>query len=325
MKLISRSLIKYLGLLLSILLFHINFSLVKSSENFYPVIGILSVPQNGEEFPVNNTGLINANYVRWLESNGMEALAIHPWYVPEELDSIIVKLNGIIIQGENSPLEKTSVYYKTVRQIIERVKTFYKTNPNFNFPILGICGGFEIMANVLQGDNILTPQEDLKSQSSLIFDENEIVDSKLFNNLPNNLINIFKNTKSLYENHSMGISPDKFTSTTSVIKDYMNIIALSTDKNGKNYVAAAEGVKDYPFFGLQFHPEIIAFNKVEDNNVPDTYDAILASNHFGNFLLKQAEISTNSFENYRDDKNYMTGRLPDFKENSGRYYYKFNQ
>jgi gamma-glutamyl-gamma-aminobutyrate hydrolase PuuD len=324
MKLFSRS-IKHLALILSILLFIINISFIKSSENFYPLIGILSVPENMQEFPVNNTGLINANYVRWLESNGMESIAIHPWYVPEELDSIIVRLNGIIIQGENSPMEKTSAYYKTVRQIIERVKTYYKTNPNFNFPILGICGGFEIMANVLQGENILTPQEDLKSQSSLIFDDNEIVDTKLFNKIPSNLINIFKNTKSLYENHSTGISPDKFTSSTSVIKEYMNIVALSTDKNGKNYVAAAEGIKDYPFFGLQFHPEIIAFNKVEDNNVPDTYEAILASMHFGNFFLKQADLSTNTFENYRDDKNYMSGRLPNIRDNSGRYYYKFNQ
>ena len=310
----------YLCLLITLFLNN----LIKS-ENTYPVIGILSVPENVQEFPVNNTGIINANYVRWIESNGMEAVAIHPWYTPQELDSILVKLNGIIIQGEVSPMEKTSAYYKTVLQITERVKTFYKTDPNFSFPIFGVCGGFEILVNVLAGEDILTPQSDLNSQSRLIFDENEIVDTKLFHQIPKSLIEVFKNTNSVFENHSTGVDPNKFTSAASKIKEYMNIVALASDKDGKNYVAAAEGIKDYPFFGVQFHPEIIAFNKIEDLNVPDTYEAILASRHFGHFLLKQAEGNSNVFENYRDDKNYMTGKLPDVQDISGAYFYRFNQ
>jgi gamma-glutamyl-gamma-aminobutyrate hydrolase PuuD len=303
----------------------ISLTIIKSQEKTYPLIGILSVPENAQEFPVNNTGIINANYVRWLESNGMESIAIHPWYTAEKLDSILVKLNGIIIQGENSPTEKSTAYYKTVLQIVERVKNFSKSDPNFNFPILGICGGFGILANVLEGDNICTSHVDLKSQSNLIFDENEIIDTKLFNQIPKELINIFKNTKSIYENHNLGISPEKFASETSKIRQFMNIVALSTDKDGKNYIAAAEGIKDFPFYGVQFHPEIIAFNKIEDNNVPDSYEAILASKHFGHFLLKQANNSKNVFENYKENRNYMTSRLPEFKDVVGSYYYRFNQ
>jgi len=314
---------KFLPLLISLI--SLNLCLIKSEDNSYPLIGILSVPEMGQEFPVNNTGIINANYVRWLESNGMEAIAIHPWYVPQELDSILVKLNGIIIQGENSPMDKTSAYYKTVRQIVERVKNFYKTDAYFNIPIFGICGGFEILANVLEGEDILTPHEDLKSQSSLIFEETEIIDTKLFHKISDQLINVFKNTKSVYENHKTGVSPNKFTSATSKIKEFMNIVALASDKDGKNYVAAAEGIKDYPFFGVQFHPEIIAFNKIEDNNVPDSFEAILASRHFGHFLLKQAEGNKNVFDKYRENKNYLTGRLPDIQDISGAYYYKINQ
>jgi gamma-glutamyl-gamma-aminobutyrate hydrolase PuuD len=318
---------KFLIILIS-LIFSLTLTSIKSQseeENTYPLIGILSVPQNAQEFPVNNTGLINANYVRWLESNGMESIAIHPWYTPDKLDSILVKLNGIIIQGENSPMENFSAYYKTVKQIIENVKKFSKTDPSFNFPIFGVCGGFGIMANVLEGDNILTTHEDIKSQSNLIFDENEIIDTQLFNQIPSILINVFKNTKSIYENHKLGISPEKFTSKNSKIKEYMNIVALSTDKDGKNYVSAAEGIKDFPFFGVQFHPEIIAFDKIEDSNVPDSYEAILGSKHFGHFLLKKSENSKNVFENYRENRNYMTNRLPDVKDISGAYYYRFNQ
>lgn len=312
-------------LLLLILISSINLIQIKSEDNTYPLIGILSVPENGQEFPVNNTGLINANYVRWLESNGMEAIAIHPWYDPQDLDAILSKLNGVIIQGESSPMEKTSSYYKTIHHIVEMVKSFYKTDPNFNFPILGICGGFEILANILEGDDILTPHQDLKSQSKLIFDENEIVDTKLFHKISPELINIFKSSNSLYENHKTGISPNKFTSQASKIKEFMNIVALSSDEVGKNYIAAAEGIKDYPFFGVQFHPEIISFNKIEDNNVPETFEAVLASRHFGHFLLKQAENNKNTFANYREDKNYMTDNLPNIHSISGAYYYRFNQ
>jgi len=40
----------------------------------------------------------------------------------------------------------------------------------------------------------------------------------------------------------------------SVLKDNFLPLIYSNDKHGKKYIAALEA-KDYPFYGVQFHPE----------------------------------------------------------------------
>jgi len=165
----------------------------------------------------------------------------------------------------------------------------------------------------------------LKSKSSLIFNEDEIKDTILFNKLSDQLIDVFKNTKSIYENHSLAVSPEKFTLPTSKIRDFMNIVSRDKDSEGNLYISAAEGTKGYPFFGVQFHPEIISFNRIKDNNVPDSFEAVLASKHFGHFLLKQVSQNKNKYNTAREDLNYMTGLLPQPADKNGAYYYKFKK
>lgn len=313
---------KILNLFKCTLFFVLAINKITLANKNLPLIAILSAPEDGSDKTSKNY-LVNANYVRWLEANGMEAIAIHPWYTEAQLFTVLEKVNGVLIQGENVSFEANSTYINTVNSIANKLKTF-ETNPNLALPLLAINTGFVILQDVLAEAEVHSSFPALKAQSSLVFEQNELKDSKIFNNLSPQMANILKNTTSIYENHSVAVSADKY-SNSNKLREFMNYIARDKDSNGNLYVAVAEGIKNYPFFGIQFHPEIISFNKIKDNNVPETFESGIVSRHFGHFLLKQASLNKNIFENMRADANYLTGKLTGPADKSGSYFYKFEK
>jgi len=56
-------------------------------------------------------------------------------------------------------------------------------------------------------------------------------------------------------NHKYGFSPYKMIKEENLSKHFMPL-AYGRDLNGKKFVAIAEA-KNYPFYGVQFHPEKI--------------------------------------------------------------------
>lgn len=296
---------------------------ITSQNKNLPVIGVLSNPETGSD---KNSTLyrVNANYIRWLEANGMEAVAIHPWQSDSQLTSILSKLNGILLQGESIDLfDKETLYFKTASSIIGKAKNFLQT-PIFNFPVFGICAGFQVLQTVLAETDVITPHPHADTASSLVFEADEIVDSKMFSDLNDYLAAILNSTQSVYENHFMAVAPEAY-SNSNKLREYMNYNTLDKDSNGKPYVASAEGIKNYPFFGVQFHPEMINYNRIRNRNVPETFESVQVSKHFGHFLLKQALQSENVFDNVKDDENYLTGKLPAAADQDGNYYYVFEK
>jgi len=299
-------------------------SITLTTQNInLPVIGILSNPETGLD--TNSTLYrVNANYVRWLEANGMEAVAIHPWLSESQLGSVLQKLNGVLLQGESIDLfEKESLYVKTASSIIQKVKSFL-TTPVYNFPVFGVCSGFQVLQTVLAETDVLTPHPHPDSASSLIFEAEEIKDSKMFSGLNDYLASVLNSTKSIYENHFMAVAPEEYNEKNK-LREYLNYNTLDKDSKGKFYVASAEGIKNYPFFGVQFHPEMVSFNKIRNINVPESFESVQVSKHFGYFLLKQAIANQNVYENAREDKNYLTGKLPAAADKDGNYFYVFEK
>lgn len=287
-----------------------------------PLIGILAVPETGIDKTSKNY-VVNANYVRWLEASGLETIALLPWEDELSQLNILEKINGVLIQGEDVNFDHNSPYYKSVKLMVDKIRLF-KNTKKFNIPLLGIGSGFQILQNILAEVDVVTSHFHVNSKSSLIFFKDEIIDTRMFQNVDDNFLDILKNHKVIYQNHNLAVGVHKY-SEKNKLKDYMYITSTDKDDKGEFYVCTAEGVSGYPFYGLQFHPEKISFNKNFNFNVPDSLESVIVSQYFANFLLKKALENSNTLEDYRNYAYYLTDKLSDVANETGDYYYKFQK
>ena len=114
---------------------------------------------------------------------------------------------------------------------INLVKYFYKT-----IPILGVCLGHQIIGQVFKSRIILS-KKIMHGKTSKMKNLNSVI----FKGLPKE----FDATRY----HSLIIKKN-------TLPDYFKIISKTTD-NGKDVIMGIEH-KEYPCFGVQFHPESIA-------------------------------------------------------------------
>lgn len=63
------------------------------------MIGILAIPSDYGQFPINNWNYMAASYVKYVESSGARVVPIQ-WDLPiENLTAIMRRLNGFLITG----------------------------------------------------------------------------------------------------------------------------------------------------------------------------------------------------------------------------------
>lgn len=100
-------------------------------------------------------------------------------------------------------------------------------------------------------------------------------------------------TKNLtYNHHSKCLTAASFLMAPELLEFY-EPLAYSRDKLGKEFVAILEA-KQFPFYGVQFHPEKPSFEfivKRGQKNIVHSRDAIAVSRYFGDFFVKKAQLS----------------------------------
>ena len=114
---------------------------------------------------------------------------------------------------------------------VRMIKEFYK-----NVPILGVCLGHQSIGQAF-GAKIIKADKIMHGKTS----EMENLSSSIFKGLP----------KKFYATRYHSLIIKKNT-----LPDYFKIISKTTD-NGKDVIMGIEH-KEYPCFGVQFHPESIA-------------------------------------------------------------------
>ena len=82
-------------------------------------------------------------------------------------------------------------------------------------------------------------------------------------------------------------------------------IAMSHDNDGTAFVAAMES-KEYPFFGVQFHPEKAQFIYYPDTKIDHSADSIFYNRYFADFFVHQCRQNTNAFPAYENEARSVT-------------------
>ena len=122
------------------------------------------------------------------------------------------------------------------------------------FPLWGTCQGFEYLAMFAadEGADVLSLLGSHGVSIPLQF-VGDPLDTRMFHDAGDKAM-LFASTPSSYMSHSYGLAPAKFTTDAGLAKMF-TMTATSTDcMTEATFVSSMES-PDYPFQGVQFHPE----------------------------------------------------------------------
>ncbi|KAI4500092.1 hypothetical protein M0802_004962 [Mischocyttarus mexicanus] len=165
-----------------------------------------------------------------------------------------------------------------------------------HFPILGICLGFELLTYVAAGK--VPHRTECSSQSQALplnFDIN-YVESNLFKNASPEIIEILSTKKVTINFHHFCITDQALRTVN--LNNIFRVTSRNFDTTGIEFISSLEH-KDYPFYGLQFHPEKNLFEWVIGKKIPHGFNAIKIGQYFANFFVNEARKNDNQF---RDDE-----------------------
>lgn len=87
------------------------------------------------------------------------------------------------------------------------------------------------------------------------------------------------------------------------------VMSVNKDWNGMEFISTIEHV-NYPFYGVQFHPEKNLYEWVLNKNISHSSNAILASQYFAQFFINEARKSDHHFANAKNEDNHMIYNFP---------------
>jgi len=189
-------------------------------------IGIITIPH------ITKQSHIMKSYVDWFEQAGIGV-------VPIPFDTLnhamyFRLVHGLFIPGTDKGYDvKNKVFMKSVATFIE-----LSQRPGEYFPIWGTCFGFEVLLSLIGGIRHFKHYPMKGPNSITRLGHPSMIDTA---------------TMRVIQNHEYSISPADFMENPR-LRAFFTIDATAVDSRGKTYVAAIEA-KQYPIYGVQFHPE----------------------------------------------------------------------
>ena len=294
----------------------------KSIKQKTVTIGIMTAPWLTNIKDSLITSYMASSYVKWLESSGALIIPIEFDLPKPKMLGFLRQLNGIVLIGggidniKTHNLNQFLSYQDSLYYILNYA--IYQNKANNYFPVWCTCMSFE-MAAIFFAENIrLKKQEELSkyltsagdigedylhwttksSKIKKIFTKKEIIAQKKYPSI------FMAHCYAIAINSKLGKNLAKVANITAT-----NISSGVCGKKGVKYVTAYE-LKDYPIYGVQFHPEKPPFEYINDNmRVPKTTIAIDTSYKMSKFFIDEAKKSSNI---WIGGKNYFDFTINDY-------------
>ncbi|KAJ8286134.1 hypothetical protein GJAV_G00034920 [Gymnothorax javanicus] len=262
---------------------------LESSVNNRPIIGILT--QEVVDKPLMRYGktFIPAAYVKYVESGGSRVMPIRLNQTLPEYEKIFKSINGMLYIGGAVNLE-TSDYARAAR-------AFYRLAIEANdagdyFPIWGTCLGFQLLTALVAGQNLLTnaTAENLALPLNLTTDA---FSSRMFEGFSDELLKALTQENLTGNFHRYGVTEKDFRANEK-LQNFFSILSTNVAENGAEFVSTMEGRK-YPFYGVQWHPEVNQFRWAPGKQFPHSKNAVQVTSLLSQFFVNEARKSLHHF------------------------------
>ena len=268
----------------------------KDDINDSPVIGILTLPLSnwlGDNIALDSRrakSYLPAAYVRWIENSGARVVPIQYTMTKPILLSYLTQINGVIICGDISPINYAKMDHNTKieTEVLRWAKAEFaifqwakqQNNLGNYFPVLGIGMGYEEMIFMNMMPNYY--MKITNSKSAMDFDDEDtpqdemVKASDVYWASPLKLTNtpgIFGQDISKEDQKLWSKKPVCYTTPgwamnvkgkkISKIKEFLEINSITKHKKLKTEYINLYSFKEFPFYGMAFHPEAVIYSWVE--------------------------------------------------------------
>ena len=232
-----------------------------------------------------------------MEETGGKVVAIDYQTNEESLLQLLPHLSGVLLTGGNIDFlvhpetKEQHPYYKTVRTIAHYAMRL-KDEKGEDFPIIGVCQGFQILTMIVAGDeytleDILIRGENRKKTWKVA---NPKTDSVMFSKFEDDLIRGFESDPYCVHFHQWAISTPKFNSYPGLAREFK---ILQTDTlNDVEFVCAYEGVR-YPFYAVLYHPEYQTLPSTEMFKFNNCDETLRIYKHLSQLVFDKAQSNSN--------------------------------
>uniref|UniRef100_A0A3Q4BEB8 folate gamma-glutamyl hydrolase n=1 Tax=Mola mola TaxID=94237 RepID=A0A3Q4BEB8_MOLML len=227
---------------------------------------------------------IPASYVKYVEAGGSRVVPIRLTLAAAEYEAIFRQINGLLLIGGAVDLE-TSAYARVA-------KIFYALALTANdagdfFPIWGTCMGMQLLTVLAAGKNLLSNAT--AENVALPLNLTTAGSSRMFEGFPSDLMKALIQEPLTGNFHHYGITVKTFQETEK-LQSFFSILSTNIAENGAQFVSTIEG-KRYPFYGVQWHPEVNRFQWSRRMNIPHSRHAVQLSSLLSEFLTNEGNQS----------------------------------
>ncbi|XP_047504184.1 gamma-glutamyl hydrolase A-like isoform X2 [Pieris napi] len=277
----------------------------RAALNDRPIIGVLSQEQSKHlhsKFPDENyTSYIAASYVKHVEAAGARVVPILIGKNRKYYEDLMKKINGVFLPGGATFFNQSNGFADAGQHIYEIAQEMNRSGDYF--PIFGTCLGFELLIILASGRG--EKENRVKCYSfrnlSLNFTK-DFRSSKMFKDATEDIIRILETEDITVNAHQFCILDENLKSHN-LTKDW-RVTSHSKDDNGTSFIATIEHTR-YPFYGVQFHPEKIAYEWKASKNYPHTMNALHTNRYFMDFFVSECRKNNHRFPSTKEENDYL--------------------
>ncbi|XP_043102796.1 gamma-glutamyl hydrolase [Puntigrus tetrazona] len=268
-------------------------------HNDTPIIGILTQEVDSEAMRKFGKTYIPSSYVKYTESGGARVVPVRLNQSLAEHEKIFRSINGLLLIGGAVDLE-TSDFARTAG-IYFRLALKANDEGDY-FPIWGTCLGFQLLTVLVAGENLLSKTTAENVTYPLNF-TSEASSSRMFASFPPDLRKALSREPLTGNYHHYGVTKEAFAGNEK-LSGFFSALSTNVAQNGVEFVSTVEGRK-YPFYGVQWHPEVNRFQWDPRYDFPHSRHAVRVSSLLAEFFVNEGRRSSHRFREAAEESSAL--------------------